>query len=51
MKPYTPAAPCGCAFDAKVAGTAPASCKACTADTDCAGGTATHCRYGYCEAN
>lgn len=49
--PYTPAAPCGCAFDAKVSGTAPASCKACTMDSDCAGGSATHCRFGYCEAH
>lgn len=50
MKPYTPAAPCGCAFDAKVAGTAPSSCHACTMDSDCSG-AATHCRYGYCEAH
>jgi hypothetical protein len=48
--PYTPAAPCGCAFDTKVAGTAPASCMACTADADCTG-SAKHCRFGYCEAN
>ena len=52
QKPYTPAAPCGCAFETKVAGTAPASCKACPGgDADCAGGAATHCRFGYCEQN
>lgn len=49
--PYTPAAPCGCAFETKVSGTAPASCKACTMDSDCAGGAATHCRFGFCEAH
>ncbi|HEY2746385.1 MAG TPA: hypothetical protein VGL86_17250 [Polyangia bacterium] len=51
MTPYTPAAPCGCAFDTKVAGTAPASCMACTMDSDCTSSSATHCRFGYCEAH
>jgi hypothetical protein len=50
MTPFTPAAPCGCAFDTKVAGTPPASCMACMTDTDCTG-SATHCRFGYCEAH
>lgn len=46
-----PAKPCGCYFEAKANGAAPTSCKTCTTDTDCAGGPATHCRYGYCEAS
>ena len=52
-KPYTDAAPCDCYFETKATGTAPTSCKACPGgDGDCAGnGAATHCRYGYCEAN
>jgi ABC-type phosphate transport system substrate-binding protein len=47
---YTPAKACGCYFEAKANGTAPASCKTCTKDADCTGST-THCNYGYCEAN
>ena len=51
-KPYTDAAPCGCYFETKATGTTPATCKACTADGDCAGNAnGTHCRHGYCEAN
>jgi hypothetical protein len=46
---YQPPVPCGCYFESKV-GTASASCKTCTMDADCTGGTNTHCRYGYCEA-
>jgi hypothetical protein len=47
---YTPAAPCGCYYEANTGPTpaAPAYCTACTTDTTCNGG---HCRYGYCEAN
>jgi hypothetical protein len=50
MTPYTSSTPCGCYFEAKANGAAPASCTACTADTDCKGNNK-HCRYGYCEAN
>lgn len=48
LQPYKPAAPCGCYFDARIAGTAPASCTACTTDATCGSGK---CRFGYCEAN
>ncbi len=50
-KPYTDPAPCDCYFETHATGTTPASCTACTADTDCTSGTATHCRYGFCESN
>ncbi len=49
LVPFTPAAGiCGCYFESKV-GTAGASCKACTKDMECSGGTP-KCNYGYCEA-
>jgi hypothetical protein len=41
---YSPAEPCGCYYDSKVATT---SCTKCDASTPCATGT---CRHGYCEA-
>jgi ABC-type phosphate transport system substrate-binding protein len=47
LKPYTPAASCACYFESLV-GTAPASCKTCSATQACTSGT---CRNGYCEAN
>jgi hypothetical protein len=51
-KPYTDPNPCGCYFETAATGTAPASCKTCSADGDCAGNAnGTHCRHGYCEAN
>lgn len=46
---YAPEEPCGCYFEAKAQGTAPSTCKACTADADCTGSN-NKCRYGYCEA-
>lgn len=51
LKPYTPAEPCGCYFDSRILGSAAPGCMACTADTDCTGAGASHCRFGYCEAN
>ncbi|AKV01427.1 hypothetical protein AKJ09_08090 [Labilithrix luteola] len=45
---YQPEEPCGCYFESKAQGTAPSTCKACTADTECGGSN--KCRYGYCEA-
>ena len=44
---YQPAEPCGCYFEKKATGTAPASCVSCNDQTPCASGT---CRHGYCEA-
>lgn len=44
---YTPDQPCGCYFEFKATGAAPAGCKTCTDDTACGTGK---CRYGYCEA-
>lgn len=44
---YQPAEPCGCYFEAKATGKAPASCLACDATKPCASGV---CRHGYCEA-
>jgi hypothetical protein len=43
---YQPEEPCGCYFEARSSGKAPASCVACTESTPCATGT---CRHGYCE--
>ena len=46
---YTPEKSCGCYFEAQASGTAPASCKTCTADPDC-GSASSQCVFGYCEA-
>lgn len=47
---YAPLAPCGCYFEKNVPGGS-TSCKACTADTDCASVSATaKCRQNLCEA-
>jgi ABC-type phosphate transport system substrate-binding protein len=47
LEPYTPAAPCGCYFEAVATGVAaPAGCTACTDDTTCGG---KKCNYGFCE--
>ncbi len=48
---FQPTGDCSCFFDATVPpATAPASCRACTMDSDCAdAGPATHCNYGFCE--
>jgi hypothetical protein len=48
MTSYAPT--CECLFDSlkKTGGT---TCGVCTTDTDCKTASATHCRYGYCEAN
>jgi hypothetical protein len=47
MRPNAPAAPCGCYFDNRATGTAPAGCTACSAASPCATGV---CRRGFCEA-
>jgi len=47
--PYTDPHPCGCYFELKANGTAPASCKTCMTDPDC-GASNLICSYGYCEA-
>jgi hypothetical protein len=48
IRPYTPAAPCGCYWESIATKTAaPAGCTACTADTDCTGGK--HCSNKFCE--
>jgi ABC-type phosphate transport system substrate-binding protein len=47
LSSLAPAAPCGCFFDAKATGQT--TCATCTDDAGCTG-SATHCRYGYCEA-
>ncbi len=46
LTPYAPADVCGCAFEAAV-GKAPASCIACTTDSQCTGA---RCMHGYCES-
>ena len=43
---YAPAAPCGCFYESKVAGST-TTCTACTDDGPCGGGK---CRHGVCEA-
>jgi hypothetical protein len=48
LLPYTPAAPCGCWFEATA--TKSTSCQACTTNTDCPA-SAANCRRGYCEVN
>jgi hypothetical protein len=48
---FTPTQPCGCFFEQQASGTAPATCKACTADnaaTTC--GASQQCVFGFCEA-
>ncbi len=49
FKAYTPAAPCGCFFEATASGTAPASCKTCTEGSATCGASG-QCVFGYCEA-
>ena len=46
LSAFTPADPCGCAFEATV-GKAPVACAACTADTQC---TKARCLRGFCES-
>ncbi|HWE27267.1 MAG TPA: hypothetical protein VHB97_04655, partial [Polyangia bacterium] len=48
LSAYSPAAPCGCYFDSRIAGSVAPGCNACTDDTTCGTGK---CRFGYCEAN
>lgn len=48
LQPYDPPEPCGCYYEYKA--TQKTSCKACTGDGDCGGGSTPKCRYGYCEA-
>ena len=50
QKPYSDPAPCGCYFENRATGTAPASCTACTGTGQgtCASGQM--CRRGFCEA-
>lgn len=47
---FSPTGACGCYFEAKANAAAPASCMACTKDSECTGSNK-HCNYGYCEAN
>lgn len=47
FSPFTPAVSCHCAFEKVVSPATAVACKACTADTDCTGGT--RCQTGYCE--
>jgi hypothetical protein len=47
---YTDPKPCGCYFDFKATGTAPATCKTCTDDAGCGDAGNMTCSYGYCEA-
>ncbi|HEY4185688.1 MAG TPA: hypothetical protein VGP07_11500 [Polyangia bacterium] len=47
MSPYTPCQPCGCYFESKATGVAPAACVACSAGAPCAGGKT--CSFGFCE--
>lgn len=47
LSSYTPSDPCGCAFEATATQTTPASCKPCTDDNGCTGGTT--CHHGFCE--
>lgn len=56
LKPPTtsnpPAYPCGCYFESRVpGGKAPAGCKPCQSDADCAAGTGgkTTCNFHFCE--
>jgi hypothetical protein len=47
LQPYTPAAACGCYFEAVATGVpAPAGCTTCADDTTCGG---KKCNYGFCE--
>lgn len=49
LTPYTPADPCGCAFEALATGVAaPADCTACTDNTACAASGKT-CHHNFCE--
>jgi ABC-type phosphate transport system substrate-binding protein len=45
---FSPQYQCGCYFDARVTGAAPASCKPCSGTADCPA-TAPACNNGYCE--
>jgi len=47
---YTPAAPCGCFFEATASGTPPATCKTCTEGDNSTCGSSGQCVFGYCEA-
>jgi len=47
---YTDPNPCGCYFDFKATGTAPASCKTCATTPECGDAGNMICSYGYCEA-
>jgi len=47
LAPYSPAKPCGCYYELKATGAAPATCTACSAAAPCAAGKT--CSYGYCE--
>lgn len=47
--PFSPPAPCGCAFEAANPGSAPAECVQCSASQPCTGTTRTTCSFGYCE--
>jgi ABC-type phosphate transport system substrate-binding protein len=46
---YMPPKSCECKFVAEATGTAPTSCKTCTADADCTTAGSPKCNFGYCE--
>ncbi len=48
---FVPPFSCTCHFELVATGAAPASCTACTTDAQCTSGSATHCRFGYCEVS
>jgi hypothetical protein len=49
---FQPPESCGCYWESVATGAAPASCTACTTNTQCASTSSTPtCRYGFCEAN
>jgi hypothetical protein len=47
LSSYEPEEPCGCYYEAKASGKAPASCIQCDETKPCKSGS---CRHGYCEA-
>jgi hypothetical protein len=51
VRPYTPAAPCGCYWESVATKTpTPMGCTACTSDADCTGAAAgKHCSFKFCE--
>jgi hypothetical protein len=48
VQPFIPPLGCGCYFEFKATGSAPAGCKTCQTAADCPA-TRPVCNYGYCE--